>query len=529
VHLAGTLETTGLGFDAGDGHWRARVRLLSLDKARYDVLGQNIAAESAGWTGRDAWVRYDENGTLLHVRQPADTPQDEAFVFVLRALLQSAMVTTQTVGEEDTVLGSSRVRYSGEGEERVRAREAYTRLEGLDVSEHDVQQRGRATLRVHGTGYVVSLKSSDEVKAVRGQQVALTARSSLEHKVLSVRQLDDAVRTPALAAAPDLRKPASPEVKQKLLESRAAGMTPGQLASDLDHLASTGAAPENAWLPQAAAVLRLHPEASASVARVVKRKDAPTKARAVGVDLLSQVGHAEAQAALVDALGAETVRSDASYALLLQRLGFVSEPTAATVAFAEQLRASDDVDLRRSATHAYGALAGGLDEAARTEEAARIVASLADELRGAGDVADQAALIGALGNAGTAVSYDVVATYAQDDHAKLRGAAATALRGAEDRAERELLVALVADPALAVQRAAIRSLTQRALEDWEQSRVATSVEQGRTARANDGVVVTLLQTRVAPGARAAALRFLLARADDAPRMRARIRAILGEP
>jgi HEAT repeat protein len=528
VALSGKLELTGLGRDPSDGTWRARVRLLALEEARYRVLNSDLAAESAAWIGRDAFVRFAYNGAVLDVRERAGAKAGDPFPLVMRALLQAAQVTSQVTGVEDTALGSSRVRYAGDGLSRTRTRVGYDRIEGLEVARHEIDVRGDARIRINAAGYVEEMTASDTVVARNNDAVALTARSSLQWSAVSSRQVND-LATPALAAAPDPRGAASPALERKLRESQAAGLTRGQLVAELQRIAAGGDAPAQGWLPRAAGLLRLEPEAATDIASVVTHDRATTTARAVGLDLLSQVGHEKAQAALIDALEDESVQTDPSYALLLQRLSFVSTPTSETLAFATQMRRSEDADLRRSATYAYGALAAGLARSARADEANAIVDALAGELRGGGEVGDQAARLAALGNAGTPEAYEAVVAFADDEEASLRGAAAAALRGAESRAEREVLVGLVGDPAATVQRAAIRSLTERRLAAWEQSRVAGLVQQGRTARPNDGVVVTLLQERVAGTARDDALRFLLDRATDRPRLRARIRSILGGP
>jgi hypothetical protein len=84
----------------------------------------------------------------------------------------------------------------------------------------------------------------------------------------------------------------------------------------------------------------------------------------------------------------------------------------------------------------------------------------------------------------------------------------------------------IADVNVAVQRAAARSLMEQPLASEEQQRVSQLVSEGRTLRANDPLIVTLLQRRVEGVPQRAALEFVLARADDDPRLRGRIRNIL---
>jgi len=525
VALRGTLEVVGLGLD-GDA-WRARARLLSLDEARYEVLGSNLAAAASEWVGRDVFVRYSRTGALLDVTVPATAQADEAFPLVLRALLQASQAQTVAEGEEETVLGRSSVRYAGEGLVRDRARDRYLALEGLDVAAHDVDVKGSASVRFSADGYVASLESTDTVTARRGAQEALSATSRLTWRALSSRKLAASEPLPALAAARDLRRGPSPELEQKLLVAQAAGLTKDQLVADLSRFVDRGDAPEPAWLPRAAAVIRLNPEVSADIAELATSARATTDARALGLDLLTQVGHEQAQAATRALLSADSVRKDPAYAFLVQRIGYVAAPTAQTLAFAETLRSDEDADIRRAATYSYGALAKGLAAGPRAVEATRITTALADELSRSDVVEDRVALLGALGNASTADSYGAVVGYAADKEAKLRHAAATALRGSEDRAHREALLGLMGDREVAVQRAAMRSLAEGELAAHEQRRIAEIVGQGQTARANDPLVVTLLQQRVTGDARDRALRFVLERADDDARLRARIRGILG--
>lgn len=346
--------------------------------------------------------------------------------------------------------------------------------------------------------------------------------------------LETGATTPLALASPGAQQGDSTQARSdldhKLDLGQANGLTAARVLSGLQVFAADDQArPEGRWIWQSAAVLRLQPELAGSLGELAARSDTQPKARALIVDLLSQVGHEQAQQALRGALDSEAVQRDPDVALLVQRLAFVPEPDAATVAYAQSLRSRDDGDRRNGATRALGAMAGHLGSQTDPAQVARgqhIVDDLQGELGQTADSAQRAQLIAALGNAGALASLPTLLAHSHDDDAQVRRAAASALRGHLETSSRQRLLQLIADPAIMVQRAALRALQHHSLDDGEQRSVATMVRERRVDPVNYPMLVNTAERVTSGEARRDLLQTVLRAANDDPKLRGRIRGML---
>jgi hypothetical protein len=98
-----------------------------------------------------------------------------------------------------------------------------------------------------------------------------------------------------------------------------------------------GALPDSAgWVAEATALMQAHPEMSARIGRLAESAQVDGVARGLILDALAKADNESAQEALRHALQTRTVEDDATYPLLLERLGRISLPTGETMAFLEE-------------------------------------------------------------------------------------------------------------------------------------------------------------------------------------------------
>ncbi|MEM6730986.1 MAG: HEAT repeat domain-containing protein, partial [Myxococcota bacterium] len=216
-----------------------------------------------------------------------------------------------------------------------------------------------------------------------------------------------------------------------------------------------------------------------------------SNARTLVVDLLAQVGHPEAQAALVEVLQGRSARDDAKAVELHQRLSFVAKPEPSTVAYAEQryeaARRESDDQWHYASAYSLGALA----RHAGGSTGERLRATLSEGLATASNPVAIRHFVTALGatHAGEAVSQ--IANYASADDPDVRAAVATTLKAPQSDTAREVLLDLVADDDRLTQHQAIRSLQRHPLERWDLEAIAARVSTGAVYPSNFRALVEL--------------------------------------
>lgn len=280
---------------------------------------------------------------------------------------------------------------------------------------------------------------------------------------------------------------------------------------------------------QAARRLEATPSLAAELAAVAVAPGTLPRGRALALDLLAQANHPEAQAALITATGDPALiqRAGPRQAnMLIQRVGMVADPGPALVEHTVALAQGEAPIPRRAALAAAGGLARRLHLAGEAQRAEALLSATVRQGPRA-DPSDEAARILGLGNAARPGDLPAVLAAASDPQATLRRAAARGLQRFHDPGAVTWLATLALDPDASVQRAALRSLSHKgALPSITIRALAAGVGDDRLARANDGLLVTVLSPHAGDPEARGALQAVAARADDDPTLRARIRSIL---
>lgn len=305
----------------------------------------------------------------------------------------------------------------------------------------------------------------------------------------------------------------------------AAHVEHGSIAATLRALLP-GARPSEVWRAAAFALLRLNPRECEALALVFEEEAVSDELRTLVLDLLAGAGSFEAQVVLRRLLAlAVARRSRRTFAMFVQRLGFVECPDGPTLRFLMSVYAesrAEPHDVRASCAYALGAAAGHASASGDLEAAIRATEVLRRDLLAAASVPEKCALVTALGNAGIPADVAVVTRFTADTEAPVRAAVALALRKMNVPEARVQLVALLADGEI-VARSALAALSEHALDDDDLVRVAELVLGGRSAVALDGRLLRLLVaqrgrlTASADGAGVIeqALRLLLSRIEAA--------------
>lgn len=514
----GAHQPVGLRFGA--------VRTHDLDLLDQPVL-PDLAAAKGLLHGREVLLDLDARGALVSLRfSPEDPP---AFTHLAQLIAQEIAVVVEPgaatwTAHEPTQHGlavSSYAVTSPDGRTLQRRRTTYHELVGVpaDVAP---EVEAAAEVRLAPAGHLERLKATEHAQA--GETFWLDGRVLLE--LVEITRFSGL--PPDLAQA-EVRRPGEVPVSdaalRKALADRAAGLTGADLLADLARVgAGEGLADKNRWLWRASGLLRLEPGLSDGLADLVLDPATGHDGQALALDLLVSVGHGPAQAALRRVFEGDFSSDPRAY-VLINRLGFLEKPEPATAALAGRRFAAATGDDHTTWAYTLGAVASHLEP----EAAQAVSRPLVEALSTARDPESRRHLVRALGNAGLEAHVPLIADAARDADPRVRKAAAGALRKCNDSASEALLTGLLADPDPDVQQTAARALARRALDGEHFATFAAAIEAGRLHEAAWPELLDAVRRQRAadPEGARAVLEAMLTRPDTHPRLRARIRALLG--
>jgi hypothetical protein len=533
MDLAGALTLRSHGERAGA--FRVAASLSDLSRHHHRVLGAETLPDAAKvaetFAGRAAWLEVEPSGRIRSVRfEPADPPLFKHLMQLVVSQLGLSLDGAAGAGwsaEEPGPSGTARVRYAaeeaGDGFALSREREAYTTLSVLPdagATTQTLAHRGAAV--IGASGHVTELRDDEELRVSGGAE--LTSRFRFELREIASEQVElasvDVARLQPIGAR-DVR--GASEMEQVALTQLAGSLTFAEVERTLARHVD-GVPLESGWLSRAAALLQLEPEQIERIEELLLSGELGAGGEALALDLLAAAGTPRAQAAMRAAL-AGAGGDDRRGALLIQRLAFVKEPDAETVAYLAGAHAGAEAPhLWRASAQALGSAAGRLAGAGDLPAARAQAETLAAELEGAVDADDRAALIAALGNAGLPEHVERIAALAADEAPEVRSAAAVALRKTDSPAARAALLALASDAEPRVARAAIDTLGRHGLTGGDLEEICALIVEGRTPVLADGAMLMFLSSRAGEPVERA-LEAILARTQD-PRLAAQARALL---
>ena len=479
-------------------------------------------------------VALDGTGRVHAVRFASDAPTG------VRALAPWLVgLTAVTLPPDDAIawtaseagpFGASHVGYVRDGRVLTRTRTTYDHLDALPawMTRIATQVASTTEVKIAPEGHLASLAETEEARALDGGgELRFEGKVTVRVDLVAVERASGPLPEVASFREAASLAGAGAEAREQALAERTAGMTTASMMADIAAFANGGLMPDHTrWLWRATGVLAKDPKAAAALVSAYRSRGTGEKARALILDLLASSGRPEAQAALREALVDPTTRAAHDRALLVQRASFVSAPERATIDTVASLfrEGRRDPALRTASAFALGATAGAVAANGDRTTASKVTRELAEAIDAA-PAAERPLLVRALGNAGLAEDRPRVTEYASDPSPEMRAAAATALRKMDETTA--TLIALLGDASPEVQRAAMGALGGRALGDADLARLAEVVLAGRLDPRLDGQLLTMLDAASAPPAQiAAVVRYVLARDQAEPALRARARALL---
>ncbi|MCX6106698.1 MAG: HEAT repeat domain-containing protein [Proteobacteria bacterium] len=172
------------------------------------------------------------------------------------------------------------------------------------------------------------------------------------------------------------------------------------------------------------AYISLYPERSSTLGETLQSVDADSAEFSYIAGALSQVGHDQAQAALVEAITGCNA-NDRKQASLIQLLAMVPHPNQASQTKLESMRSRDDVLI------ALGTLASRIS-ASEPSRAKQVLEMLATELRTAKSSQRQTAALAGLGNSGSDEALSASETWFSNSEPSVRSAALRVARFVSD-------------------------------------------------------------------------------------------------
>jgi hypothetical protein len=532
VALRGRLVVRGYG--RRGAAWLVGVSLADLATHDVTIQGQALVpdaatAKSALATG-EALVELKDDGTIDGVSFGAGDPElFQQLVPVLLSELEFRTTgtpadggawRTTTAGPFGTV--ESTLRRADGGLQRMRNHYAALMIVPDANAAAQIDLESSAKLLLAPEGHWRSISDREHVRIPDGAGGArVDASVELTLTLASVRAGTAPVMPPlagrvrrAMGVAT-----AGAGAEERALAAKVDGLTRADLFGGLE---SGVIADENRWFWRASGLVEQDPAIAKDLGdRVAAGRYAGRQAE-LALDLLAAAGSPAAQAALRVAIASEPVRAADNYGLLVQRMSLLAHPDAETAAFAVELYQGERAG---AAAYALGSIARQLEEGGDVDAAAKCTQVLAAALDGTDVPAEQAILLGAMGNAGSASEVPRVLRYTTSADADVRAAAARALRHTDTPAARTALHELFADPAVGVQREVIGALGNHAIGDDDLAALGRHLGDVRSG--NENALVTLaVGHRAAGPASEALMRAIAARPSTLPELRARIETIL---
>jgi hypothetical protein len=409
-------------------------------------------------------LQFAPDGRFERALGSAGTP---AFVTrlwqALGEYLQVVRENKQTWESQETdATGLYIARYAHEVDALSKQKLRYTSLRPTNLKQYEVRE-SQARFRFKA-GELAGLRLKEVVSAtaVEGLFASFESTTELELDAMgAATALDSGAWGPVLANAVPL-DPKDAKNDQVAIAShdqaRIAGLSVAEALFRLRDLDSEDkekrSRAERAYV-SLTALIRQDPAAIVAVKANVKQ-DGPLTVALLGA--LRDASTPEAQAFLAEMSGSNTPLSEARRLEAARCLSRVTTPNAATVRDLAALRSDPIVGLQ--ATYGLGSALHRL----QTQDpglAAHTQAMLVKQLRQAQTPGQKAAVLTAMGNAGSLALLDEIQPHMNDTSPVVRAAAAQALRRIPSRIVDDMLAALSHDQAAEVRLSAVDAMRER--------------------------------------------------------------------
>lgn len=544
LDLEGTLQLIEVG--ERDGHRLVAASLLGVTKHDLVVLGRRAletdTAAAAELVGPTAWAELGADGRVETIYFAPGAPR--SFTHLMQQIVGLAVVAPHDEPTWTTVeagpSGVAEVAYTRDGAQLRRERLRYTTLTSVPAQAHIAAPvlTSSASIWLDEHGRIATLVDDEQV-AITDADRGTRMYKGTSHFAITAERGGRAAAVPppppSLAGfearhAGELS--ASVDVDRQMLEGHTGGLTFDGLAKGLTTSWDNRRTEKRQWIVKATALLKLDPSLCPELVEMgFGESSTLTDAQRVLVfDMLAAAGHAEAQAAMRDALGRPAARP--LNVALVQRFSFVERPSAETVAFVLAARDGGDRNSTIATSYALGSIAKHLRAAGDEATASEIDSVLAGALASARSDADRAELLRAVGNAASVTTVPAIQAYASSKDVSVRTAAAWALRDTPTAEARATLLSLAGDSDTDVTRSALTALSHHPLdaEDFDHLERATTASERPLPDATGTALVDLLSHHLddaAPGVRRM-LEAIRSNTTSNPELRERARVVLAQ-
>jgi len=517
------LEKTRAGFLASYTFRDPVVQMLS----RGQEIGQSLSIRKD--LSRDILVRLNPQGKVVAVwfdRGIEGLSRD--FALTLLALTQFVLpsgadsATDAWTSQEENRTGRYLARYRAVAPADATAKPGVFRktiahylpereepvLPGRFQTPKKVKPGGSLAARFDlAAGHLLSLSGSEtEVTQISGKTVARTettfAMTYVGMETLNATELTE-LRETAATQERSVRsislyvKRSKAEMESSVQRSELGKATLEDLLADLAKAEAAQETNETPLYLKFKALVYVHPEACDQLGKLLATAPPKSLTMRIVSSALGAVGHAEAQAALIEAINARP-NDWPALSTLIPALSGAGPPTRETERVLRGLAASStDSNVASTATLALGTLAHNLGRTS-SERATNIVNWLIGRVETSSSEEQTRLLLLALGNAGTVSSLRVLTRFTTNSSPALRGAAVAALRFIRSpRADHLLVRVLASDTDPQVRGQAVYALSFRAMT----SETFAAQKKALTSDQDSKVRVALLKNLWKAGSR----------------------------
>lgn len=236
----------------------------------------------------------------------------------------------------------------------------------------------------------------------------------------------------------------------------------------------------------ATGLLTQRPELCHRMTGLLLRASTDKAQRELGFSLLASVGHADAQASLVQVLDSDELRGDtAAYVGYLQLAVAVKAPGEDLERLVtDRMEHAASRDEHLAAAYSLGSIAREAAAAGHPARAAAAREHLLAELAEARDPADQAQYLRALSNTAAPENVEVASRFADAENWDVRSAAAESLYDVKTPEAQRLLDAFAGDPNHIVQATALRTLRRFEPSELDPTMIRDHLLDGRVDSAS---------------------------------------------
>lgn len=528
-----------------DDHWVLRWKIVDIRDAALALSGSIVAGGPEADTmfrGRSVIIEMAFDGTVREVLVDPDDP--EPFHNVAKFIIaQTQFVVPKSSRRawsvhENAGLGPALTlleldHWDDDAAVAHKTSRDYHSFLGLpwidDIDALEQDYDGETTVEFSGAVTHLELEESVEVehdgRVVMDTEVELTWDLLKRDRVAPSKNVERefaSLRRDRLDTVAD-----SPLAEANALRQQAGDATLSTVTSyiadfDEDRLESKG---HGQFMWNATGLLLIDPSLCDALVPVFEDPSTSEMGRYLISDLLASTGHIKAQSALRSILATDAARSDdAVHSRLLQRLGQLETPNAASAEFAlGRYRTLEREHESIASELVLGSLARKLP--AGSAEQAALYNVLVEDLDNAKEPGQQRRLLRALSNAAQPQNAAIAKRYADSSASGVRSAAALAVFRVETPDAQALLGELSGDTSESVQLTALHALAEHETNANTQAMLSEQINSGRLSPSNYSAALQVLKTFPASADRQATVRHMLKQTAGDPRLASQLRAL----